>query len=165
MTYSMYRGRLYLSSIRNMKVRIRSRVCEEGFVKLVDLVGNIHNDVFIKDVNIEDLDMIYNLEYKVIYRGREFVPWAIGKFILEIDKISLGTNDEKEARDYQFEKIEQFVFTKDVPIDEVEALIEIKKPVLKFENMKEEFARIEQKDIRSYLNSLLEWNMFNCTIF
>lgn len=156
MSYTIYQGRLYLSNIRNMKVRLRSRVAEEGFTELIDLVGNIHNDVFIKEVNIEDVDIIYNLEYKVVYKGREFIPWAVGKFILETDKISLGTNDEKEARSYAFEKMEQFVFKKDVPIDEVDALIEIKKPILKFQNMKEQFTRIEQKNIRNYINNLLE---------
>lgn len=156
MSYTIYQGRLYLSNIRNMKVRLRSRLAEEGFTELIDLVGNIHNDVFIKEVNIEDVDIIYNLEYKVVYKGREFIPWAVGKFILETDKISLGTNDEKEARSYAFEKMEQFVFKKDVPIDELDALIEIKKPILKFQNMKEQFTRIEQKNIRNYINNLLE---------
>lgn len=156
MSYTIYQGKLYLSNIRNMKVRLRSRVAEEGFTELIDLVGNIHNDVFIKEVNIEDVDIIYNLEYKVVYKGREFIPWAVGKFILETDKISLGTNDEKEARSYAFEKMEQFVFKKDVPIDEVDALIEIKKPILKSQNMKEQFTRIEQKNIRNYINNLLE---------
>lgn len=156
MPYSIYQGKIYLSSIRNMKVRLRSRICEEGFTELVDLLGNIHDDIFIKEVNIEDVDIIYNVEYKVVYKGREFIPWAVGKFILETDKISLGTNDEKEAKSYAFEKMEQFVFKKDVPINEVDALIEIKKPILNFQNMKEKITRIEQKNIRDYINNLLE---------
>jgi len=156
MPYSIYQGKIYLSSIRNMKVRLRSRVCEEGFTELVDLLGNIHDDIFIRKVNIEDVDIIYNVEYKVVYKGREFIPWAVGKFILETNKISLYTNDEKEAKSYAFEKMEQFVFKKDVPINEVDALIEIKKPILNFQNMKEKITKIEQKNIRDYINNLLE---------
>lgn len=100
--------------------------------------------------------MAYELKYKIIYKGKKFVPWAVGKFILETNKIPLGTSDEKDAKNYKFEKMEQFVFKKEVQIDEVDALIEIKKPILKFQNMDEEFTRIEQKDIRSYLNNLFE---------
>ncbi|AAK79994.1 hypothetical protein BJV85_001842 [Clostridium acetobutylicum] len=156
MKYSIYKGKLYLSSIRNMKVRLRSRVYEEGFKELVDLLGNIHNDIFIKEVTIEDVDIIYNIEYKVIYKGREFIPWAVGKFILDTGKITLGTNDEKEARLYNFKKVEQFVFKKEVEIEEVDALIEIKKPILKFESMGEQVTRIEPKYIKDYLKKLLE---------
>ncbi|AJH17005.1 hypothetical protein [Bacillus mycoides] len=52
--------------------------------------------------------------------------------------------------------MEQFVFKKEVPIEEVDALIEIKEFILKFQNMDEKVTRIEQKDIRSYLKNLLE---------
>lgn len=139
-----------------MKVRLRSRILEEGFSELIDLVGNIHNDIFIKEVDIDDVNIIYNLEYKVIYKGKEFVPWAIGKFILETDKIPLGTSDDNDAKNYGFKKMEQFVFKKEVLIDEVDALIEIKKPILKFKHIDEEVRKIDKKDIRSYLNNILE---------
>ena len=41
-------------------------------------------------------------------------------------------------------------------IQEVDALIEIKESILKFQNMDEKVTRIEQEDIRSYLKNLLE---------
>jgi hypothetical protein len=41
---------------------------------------------------------------------------------------------EKSAfRNYGFEKLEQFVFKKDVPLSGIDALVEIKKPILQFE--------------------------------
>ena len=74
-----------------MKIRLKTRIPEEGFNELIDLAGNTHKDIFIKEVNIDDVDIVYELEYKVVYKGIEFEPWAIGKFILENNQLSLFT--------------------------------------------------------------------------
>lgn len=43
------------------------------------------------------------------------------------------------------------MYKKEVNLDEIEALIEIKVPILKFSYMKEERTKITQKSMRSYL--------------
>ena len=49
-----------------MKVRLKTRVPEQGFKELVDLAGNIHKDIFIKEVEMDNVAVIYELYYKVI---------------------------------------------------------------------------------------------------
>lgn len=68
MTYAVYKNKIYLANIRQSKVRLKTRVAEPGFKELVDLAGNIHNDIFIKEIDINDVDIIYELEYRVLYR-------------------------------------------------------------------------------------------------
>lgn len=156
--YAIYKNNLYRLNVSDNKLELISNSNESikyGFKELKFEQGFVSKVIYIKEVDINEVEMAYRLKYKVIYKEKEFVPWAVGEFILEINKISLGTSDEKEARNYGFEKMEQFVFKKEVPIDEVDALIEIKEPILKFRNMDEEFTRIEQKDIRCYLKNLL----------
>ncbi|BBO00151.1 hypothetical protein [Sporolactobacillus terrae] len=51
-------------------------------------------------------------------------------------------------------KIEPFVFDKKIPLDEIDALIEMKKPILKFKDQKEERTKIEHQDIKAYLEKL-----------
>jgi hypothetical protein len=41
--------------------------------------------------------------------------------------------DSNDVDCYGFEKQEQFVFKKDVPLDDIETIIEKKKPILIFE--------------------------------
>ncbi|EOO34107.1 MULTISPECIES: hypothetical protein [Bacillus cereus group] len=157
--YAIYKNNLYRLNVSVNKLKLISNSNESikyGFKELKFEQGFVSKVIYIKEVDINEVEMAYKLKYKVIYKEKEFVPWAIGKFILEINKIPLGTSDEKEARNYGFEKMEQFVFKKEVPIEEVDALIEIKEYILKFRNMNEKVTRIEQKDIRSYLKNLLE---------
>ncbi|NLJ98942.1 MAG: hypothetical protein GX320_06735, partial [Tissierellia bacterium] len=60
------------------------------------------------------------------------------------------------AEKYGFIKKEQFIFDKNVFLDEIDALIEIKKPILKFSNLKEQKTTIKQKDIRNYISNIIE---------
>lgn len=157
--YAVYKSKIYKLDVSDNKLEIISNSSESikhGFKELKFEQGFISKVIYIKEVRIDEIDIAYKVNYKVVYKGREFIPWAVGKFILETDKIPIGTNDEKEAKVYAFKKMEQFVFKKDVPINETDALIEIKKPILNFQNMKEKITRIEQKNIRDYIKNLLE---------
>lgn len=42
MIYAVYRNKIYLANIRQSKVRLKTRVEEQGFNKLVDLAGKIY---------------------------------------------------------------------------------------------------------------------------
>ncbi|URZ09742.1 hypothetical protein [Clostridium felsineum] len=54
-----------------------------GFKELKFEQGFIAKIIYVKEVDIDQLDMAYNIEYKTIYKEREFIPWVIGKFILD----------------------------------------------------------------------------------
>ncbi len=157
--HAIYKNQVYRLDISADKLEILSNSNESvkyGFRELKFEQGFLSKVIYIKEVEIQDLVMAYELKYKIIYKEREYVPWTVGKFLLKTNKIYIDTTDEQEAKKYGFEKIEQFLFKKEVLLDEVDALIEMKSPILKFQNKDEEFTRIEQKDIRSYLEKLIE---------
>lgn len=156
MIYAIYRNNIYLANIRQSKVRLKTRIAEPGFKELVDLAGNIHNDIFIKEVEINDVDIIYEQEYSVLYRGSEYECLKVNSQTLDRNYITISTNDSDLAEKYGFIKKEQFIFDKNVILDEIDELIEIRKPILKFSNLKEQKIIISQKDIRNYISNIIE---------
>ncbi|MDD9148963.1 hypothetical protein OYT88_10410 [Sporolactobacillus sp. CQH2019] len=151
MVFAIYNNKEYEATIRNSKIRLKSRMEDVGFSELVDIAGNIHKDIYIKEVSDNKVELVYELNYKVIYKGMEFEPLAIGKFVLDQHYIMITTNDRDIAEKFQFEKKEPFVFDKQIPLNEIDALIEIKIPLLRFKNLGEERIRIESQDIKAYL--------------
>ena len=96
------------------------------------------------------------MNYKVIFKGSEYKCLKVNSQTLDINYITIYTSDSDIAKKYGFTKKEQFIFDKDVSLDEIDALIEIKKPILKFINLKEQKIKIEQKNIRDYLSNIIE---------
>lgn len=156
MIYAIYKNKIYLANVRQSKVRLKTRVAELGFNELVDLAGNVHKDIFIKEVDMNDVDIIYEVEYRVLYRGNEYKCLKVAKETVDINYITIFTSDSDIAKKYGFTKKEQFIFDKDVSLDEIDALIEIKKPILKFSHLKDQKIKIEQKNIRDYLSNIIE---------
>ncbi|MBE6050036.1 MAG: hypothetical protein E7214_05060 [Clostridium sp.] len=156
MMYAVYKNKVYLANVRELKVRLKSRIAEPGFNELVDLAGNIHKDIFIKEVDMNNIDIIYEIDYRVLYKGNEYKCLKVTKEILDINYITIYTNDSDIADQYGFIKKEQFIYDKNIPLNEIDALIEIKKPILKFKYLKEEKTKIEQKEIKNYLVNIIE---------
>ena len=138
MIFADYKDKIYLANIRQSKVRLKTRIKEQGFNELVDLAGNIHKDIFIKEVDINDVDGIYEIEYRVLYKGSEYKCLKVSKETLDINYITIYTSDSTIAEKYGFIKKEQFIYDKDVLLDEIDALVEIKKPILNFSYLKEQ---------------------------
>lgn len=156
MIFADYKDKIYLANIRQSKVRLKTRIKEQGFNELVDLAGNIHKDIFIKEVDINDVDRIYEIYYRVLYKGSEYKCLKVSKETLDINYITIYTSDSTIAEKYGFIKKEQFIYDKDVLLDEIDALVEIKKPILNFSYLKEQKKIIEQKDVRDYLATIIE---------
>ena len=118
-TYAEYNGKVYPATIRNGKCRLRSSDHESGFVELIDLGGNIHHDLFVKEVTLDEIDALFELKYKIVYKGKEYSPFSIGKLVIDRGKIMLFSNNAKDVEDNGFQKQEPFVFKKEVAIDEM----------------------------------------------
>jgi len=155
LNYAIYNNKVYIANVRDMKVRLNTRPPEKGFKELVDLAGNINNDIFINEVDMDEVAFIYELEYKVIYKGKVFEVSSSIKYILEYNRVMLYTKESSIAEQYDFKKKEQFVYEKDVYLNDIETLIEIKKPILKFDYMQEEKTMIDQKDIEGYMKNII----------
>lgn len=90
------------------------------------------------------------------YIESEYECLKVNSKTLDANYITISTSDSDIAEKYGFIKKEQFVFDKNILLDEIDALIEIKKPILKFSNLKEQKIMIERKDIKNYLSNIIE---------
>ena len=149
--YAKYNNKNYPVNLRNGKYRLRSKEHENGFNKLVDLGGNIHHDIFIKEVTLDEIEFLFELKYKIIYKGEEYEPFSIGELVIDDGKIYLFRSDYESNG---FEKQEQFVFKKEVSIDEIDALVEIMNPVLEFRELPEEIKVIPIIQVKEYIKNL-----------
>lgn len=91
--YAVYKNKIYLANIRQSKVRLKTRFLEPGFSELVDLAGNIHKDIFIKEVDMNDVEIIYEIEYRVVYRGSEYKCLKVNSQTLDINYITIYTSE------------------------------------------------------------------------
>ncbi|NYF23718.1 hypothetical protein [Sporosarcina sp. JAI121] len=149
--YAKYNNKNYPVNIRNDKYRLRSKDHENGFNELVDLGGNIHHDIFIKEVTLDEIEFLFELNYKIIYKGKEYEPFSIGELVIDDGKISLFSSDyESEG----FEKQEQFVFKKEVSIEEIDAIVEIMEPITGGNELPEKRKIIPSIQVKEYLKSL-----------
>jgi hypothetical protein len=78
----------------------------------------------------------------------------LGRHILDENEISLFSMDSNDVDCYGFEKQEQFVFKKDVPLNDIESIIEVKKPILIFEKLPESREVIPREEVRDYIIEL-----------
>ncbi|WP_226654833.1 hypothetical protein [Pseudalkalibacillus hwajinpoensis] len=127
---------------------------ENGFSFYVDVLGKKHNDFFIKRVKIEELDLVFEIKVNANYKGEEFETLSLGPFNIQEKKISLFTNSYVVAKKFDFYKQEQFVFVKEVPLQEIESLIEIHIPILEFRDLPTSRKVIEKSEIINYLSAI-----------
>ncbi|GGA16666.1 hypothetical protein GCM10011384_01970 [Psychrobacillus lasiicapitis] len=151
--YAKHNNKIYSVNIRNDKYRLKSKEQENGFKELIDLGGNVHHDIFIKEVTLDEIDFLFELRHRIIYKGKEYEAFSIGELVIDDGKITLFSSDYKDYESNGFEKKEQFVFTKEVSIYEIDALVEIMEPILEFFNFPEERKVIPSNQVKEYLGN------------
>ncbi|MEB6551069.1 hypothetical protein MXL46_18635 [Heyndrickxia sporothermodurans] len=152
--YAIYSNKSYHLNIRGKILRLTSEVKESGFQELIDLAGNQRSNIFIKEVSVDDIEMAFDIKINAIYKGKEFETFSIGYFCIEENAISLFSMNYKDVELYGFKKEEQFVFKKDVSLNDIEALVEIKIPILKFEGMPKSRSLIPNQLIKEYIRKM-----------
>jgi len=130
--YATYNNKNYPVNIRNDKFILKSKKHESGFKELIDLVGNIHPDIFIIEVTLDEIEFLFELKYKIIYKEKEYDPFSIGEFVINSGKITLFSSDYEDYESNGFIKVEQFIFKKQVSVNEIDTLVEVTEPILVF---------------------------------
>ena len=69
---AIYKGCSFRASRFQGKIRIGSDKKSEGFVEYVDVLGNRHEDHFVRLLDETELDYLYELTYELKYQGRWF---------------------------------------------------------------------------------------------
>ena len=132
--YCVYNGKKYKIKKKNDKYIITSRVRKEDFINYIDVLGNEHSELFMKIVNANEVDIIYNEDILIKYKDKYFHLFAdkVSRNAVLADSYMIWTNSEQLAQEYIFEKKEQFVFIKYITRKEIGAVKIVKTPVLNF---------------------------------
>ena len=112
--YCEYRGARYKIKKRKGEYIVTSRQRKEGFINYIDVLGNEHSDLYMKNVKVNDVDVIYTEDVFVKYKTVNFQLFEdkITRNAVQENSYMIWTASEQLAYDYGFEKKEQYVFVK-----------------------------------------------------
>ena len=155
--YCVYNGKKYKIKKKNDKYIITSRVRKEDFINYIDVLGNEHSELFMKIVNANEVDIIYNEDILIKYKDKYFHLFAdkVSRNAVLADSYMIWTNSEQLAQEYIFEKKEQFVFIKYITRKEIGAVKIVKTPVLDFKDIEHSEEIIEGDALDSWLSELI----------
>lgn len=156
-TYCIYRNKRYLAEVKNSKIEITSNHRYEGFIEYVDVIGRTHDDLFIRKLDIDEVDVIYKEDVLIKYQDNYFELFAdkIYKNNILDNSYMIWTNSEQLAQKYVFIKKEQFVFIKYITREEIEAVKIVKKPILVFKEKEPSEEILEGDDLDNWLSELI----------
>lgn len=155
--YCVYNGKKYKIKKKNDKYIITSRVRKEDFINYIDVLGNEHSELFMKIVNANEVDIIYNEDILIKYKDKYFHLFAdkVSRNAVLADSYMIWTNSEQLAQEYIFEKKEQFVFIKYITRKEIGAVKIVKTPVLDFKDIEQSEEIIEGDALDSWPSELI----------
>ena len=157
--YAIHNKNIYKLNISEDSLEIFTKSInkvDSSFKEVKIQQGFFLSNIYTKEIKITDIELAYELKYKVIFKGIEYDCLKVDSETLDINYITIYTSDSDIAEKYGFIKKEQFIYDKNVLLDEIDALVEIKKPILNFSNLKEQKIIIDQKNLRNYLETIIE---------
>ena len=109
-----------------------------------------------REVDFNEVEVVYKEIIEIGFEGIYFQLFSSWVTQSNIESVifTLFTNSEELAREYKFEKKEQFVFTKDILKEQIEAVKIIQKPIKEFETYGTKEIVIERSYIDEWLSSL-----------
>lgn len=120
--YAIYNDKEYKLKKRGEEYYIISRDPSEvkrGFINYVNIAGQVENDIFMKKVNINEIQEAYKVEMWARYHGKEF-------FVMGIDngEVLITTENTRIAEELNFKFVEPFVYDKHVRLEDLDEVIE-----------------------------------------
>lgn len=127
--YCIYQGEKYkvdsyFNKMENKSIYyFKSKNKYDGFVEYKDQFGTVPG-LYIKPIEKEDVDIIYEEEVQFKYRGMFFESFSIIIPIesIEEDHFMIVTDSYEIAHEFDFVKEEQFLFVKHIARAEIEAV-------------------------------------------
>lgn len=153
----IYKGKKYRVAKISTFYRVISREKEEGFEEYIDIVGKKRPDIFVKDVDIHELDYLYEVKYEFLYRGHYFK--ALSTMIRKlIDKdyfeISAGIEKYDLIEKLGFKRLDESTWWKDIRRKDIEALKIVEEPLGIFKDQGLKIKILEGKAIDEFLASV-----------
>jgi hypothetical protein len=150
--YCIYKNNKYKAKIHNGMIKLTTKKKTDGFDNYVDVLGNKHDDLFVKEIKPEEANMVYEEDIYIKYKGEYFQLFAgrMTESSLENNAFMIWTDSEMLAKKCNFKKREQFVFVVDIPKEQIEAVKIVKHPISIFEDGGETAVILEG-------NTLIKW--------
>ena len=153
----IYKGKKYRVAKISTFYRVISGEKEEGFEEYIDIVGEKRPDIFVKDVDIHELDYLYEIWYEIQYKGHFFhVMSAMIRKLIDKDLFWLHADIEE----YEFiEKLgfkvyDKGAWRKEIGRKDIEALKIIEEPLGIFKDRGSKVKILEGKAIDEFLASV-----------
>ena len=155
--YGIYKGKKYRVAKISTFYRVISGEKEEGFEEYIDILGEKRPDIFVKDVDIHELDYLYEVKYEFLYRGYYFK--ALSTMIRKlIDKdyfeISAGIEKYDLIEKLGFKRLDESTWWKDIRRKDIEALKIVEEPLGIFKDQGLKIKILEGKAIDEFLASV-----------
>ena len=153
----IYKGKKYRVAKISTFYRVISKEKEEGFEEYINIVGEKSPDIFVKDVDIHELDYLYEIWYEIQYKGHFFhMMSAMKRITIDEDWFAIRAGIEK------YELIEKLGFKvydkgewwKEIGRKDIEAIKIIEKPLGIFKDRGSKVKIIEGTDIDDFLASV-----------
>ena len=155
--YGIYKGKKYRVAKISTFYRVISSEKEEGFEEYINIVGEKSPDIFVKDVDIHELDYLYEIDYEIQYRGYFFdVMTAMIRMVIDEDCFAIRAGIEKYPliEKLGFEVYDKGEWWKKIGRKDIEALKIIEKPLGIFKDQGLKVNIIKGKDIDGFLDSV-----------
>lgn len=150
MELGLFNGNLYrLADTRDKELFLMSRNDINGFMKVPDYYdykGDLITNLFERKINENDLEDAYELWHDVIYKGERFELVNYVETLLDGEPVTIATSDAAKAKKFGLPRVDHGVYEKEIPISDIEAIIEIKEPLYQFEKTKQTTTRTIPKD-------------------
>ncbi len=155
----IYKGKKYRVAKISTFYRVISSEKEEGFEEYIDILGEKSPDIFVKDVDIHELDYLYRIVYEIQYKGHFFdVMSAMKRINIDEDWFAIRAGIEKYEliEKLGFKVYDKATWWKEFGRKDIEALKIIEEPLGIFKEQGLKAKILEGKDIDDFLASVKE---------
>lgn len=155
--YGIYKGKKYRVAKISTFYRVISGEKEEGFEEYIDILGEKRPDIFVKDVDIHELDYLYETVYEIQYKGHFFnVMSAMKRINIDEDWFVIRAGIEKYEliEKLGFERYDKATWRKEIKRKDIEVLKIIEKPLGIFKDQGLKVKILEGKAIDDFLASV-----------
>lgn len=159
--YGIYKGKKYRVAKISTFYRVISGEKEEGFEEYIDILGEKRPDIFVKDVDIHELDYLYKMSYEIQYKGHFYIfeNGAFTKRAIAEEAFYILSDDISNTKFFEslgFTRSDKFYFDKKISRSDIEAIKIIEKPLGIFKDRGSKVKIIEGEDIDEFLASVEE---------
>lgn len=159
--YGIYKGKKYRVVKDSTSFWLVSQEKEEGFEEYIDIFGEKSPDIFVKEVDIHELDYLYKIVYEIQYKGHFYIfeNGAFTKRAIAEEAFYILSDDISNAKFFEslgFTRSDKFYFDKKISRSDIEAIKIIEKPLGIFKDRGLKVKIIEGEDIDEFLASVEE---------